>query len=125
MEGGLRRRLAAAVLAAVLVGLTAVAPEPAGAAPPTQASMCRSLGRWGGSAAAPAHVQRMWIDRCVRLNEVQAIGTHNSYHVQASPALFGLLTAFDATLAASIEYTHRPLAEQLDRGIRQFELDVF
>ncbi len=48
------------------------------------------------------------------LEHVQVKGTHNSYHMQ--PAL-----PFDATH----EYTHLPLAEQLEtQGVRAFELDV-
>jgi hypothetical protein len=61
-------------------------------------------------------------DDCVRLNQIQVLGTHNSYHVSPPPALLGIL----GPQARDIEYTHRPLTEQLSRlGIRQFELDVF
>lgn len=49
-----------------------------------------------------------------RLNHLQALGTHNSYHV--SPG--SLVTQWD--------YTHRPLDEQLEsQGVRKFELDLF
>jgi Phosphoinositide phospholipase C, Ca2+-dependent len=62
----------------------------------------------------------------VRLNQVQVLGTHNSYHVQPGPSLFSLLRSFSAALADSLEYTHIPLGRQLaTQGIRQFELDVF
>jgi pimeloyl-ACP methyl ester carboxylesterase len=61
------------------------------------------------------------VDDCVRLNEIQMLGTHNSYHV-AQPA--PMLAALGAR-ARDLEYTHRPLAEQLAMGIRQVELDVF
>ena len=64
--------------------------------------------------------------RCVALNEVQVLGSHNSFHIQARPALFSLLKAFDAALAASLEYTHIPLGPQFTQyGVRQIELDVF
>jgi hypothetical protein len=64
--------------------------------------------------------------RCVALNEVQVLGSHNSFHIQARPALFSLLQAFDAALAASLEYTHIPLGQQFTQyGVRQIELDVF
>jgi hypothetical protein len=50
-----------------------------------------------------------------RINEVQVIGTHNSYHV-----------APHKSVVEALNYTHRPLFEQLDAlGIRQIELDVF
>jgi hypothetical protein len=48
----------------------------------------------------------------LRFDHVQALGTHNSYHV--APAVPIVPWA----------YTHRPLDEQLGIGVRQFELDV-
>jgi len=65
------------------------------------------------------------MDDVVHLNEVQVLGTHNSYHRRLPPALFDLLRRVDARLADSVDYEHRPLDEQLDTGIRQLELDVF
>jgi calcium-dependent phosphoinositide phospholipase C len=61
-------------------------------------------------------------DDCVRLNQIQLLGTHNSYHVAPPPSLLETL----GERARDIEYTHRPLVEQLSAlGIRKFELDVF
>lgn len=65
-------------------------------------------------------------DECLRLNHLQAIGSHNSYHLQPEPDLFVALQSFDSALAASLEYSHSPLATQFtDEGVRQIELDVF
>ena len=65
-------------------------------------------------------------DNCMRLNHVQVLGTHNSYHIEPRPALLALIASIDPLAAASFEYTHRPLDEQLGLlGIRQVELDVF
>src|SRR5690606_34409152 len=62
------------------------------------------------------------IDDCVRMNEIQTIGTHNSYHKAPEPAMMAWL----GDRARNIDYTHRPLTEQLGMlGIRQIELDVF
>lgn len=62
----------------------------------------------------------------VDINHVQVIGTHNSYHLIPEPVLFEGIAALSPELAASIEYTHLPLTDQLATfGIRQFELDVF
>jgi len=68
-----------------------------------------------------------WVaDNCMRLNHVQVLGTHNSYHVEPRPALLQAIASFDPQAAASMEYTHRPFDEQLGLlGIRQVELDVF
>jgi hypothetical protein len=64
-------------------------------------------------------------NQCVALNEIQVLGTHNSYHIQPRPELFSLLVAFDAAFNAW-EYTHPPLDEQFSfQRIRQIELDVF
>lgn len=60
-----------------------------------------------------------------RLNEFQAIGTHNSYHIQPGEVEMGLIRKKSEDEAKSLEYTNRPLGEQLERGIRQFELDLF
>jgi hypothetical protein len=60
------------------------------------------------------------------INEMQVIGSHNSFHIKPQPAAFEAITAVSPELAESIDYSHRPLTEQLEQfGIRQFELDVF
>ena len=70
----------------------------------------------------------------LRLNEMQYIGTHNSYHVAPSPALFEAekaavnIIGADAAALGNIDsllYTHDSLTDQLEQGIRAFELDVF
>lgn len=62
----------------------------------------------------------------VRLNEVQVIGTHNSYHVEASPEEEALRAGMDPAAEKALEYGHPPLAEQLSgENVRQIELDVF
>lgn len=66
------------------------------------------------------------LDDALHLNEFQALGSHNSYHVQPEPDVFAALTAFDPNLASTLEYTHAPLDVQFeDQGVRQIELDVF
>ncbi len=76
-------------------------------------------------AQAARNVARSYADGCVALNQVQVLGTHNSYHVQPRPELFEILTLFDPSFLAW-EYTHLPLADQFEgQGIRQIELDVF
>jgi len=60
-----------------------------------------------------------------RLNQIQVVGTHNSYHIAPHPSLAALIRSQSAALADSIDYSHRPLAEQFERlGIRQVELDL-
>lgn len=52
----------------------------------------------------------------LRMNQLQYIGTHNSYHVREKPIKSGR--------ASEWNYTHAPLDVQLDRGVRSFELDL-
>ena len=62
----------------------------------------------------------------LRFDQIQTLGTHNSYHQRIDDDVFALLEAFDADLGASIDYEHPSLTEQLDElGARQLELDVF
>lgn len=72
-------------------------------------------------------VLRDWVaDDCMRLNYVQVVGTHNSYHVEPRGPLLQFIGALSAEQAAAIEYTHRPIGEQLEGlEIRQVELDVY
>lgn len=66
------------------------------------------------------------VDRCLRLNHVQVLGSHNSYKRFPADELITLLNGYREGWANDISYQHRPLPEQLEAlGIRQFELDVF
>jgi hypothetical protein len=61
-----------------------------------------------------------------RLNEIQVIGTHNSYHLAPTPEIMKLIGLTGKAVADSIDYTHAPLAEQFGSlGIRQIELDIY
>ena len=62
----------------------------------------------------------------VRLNQIQVIGSHNSYHLLAHQSLRMLLATRGPETMKALSYTHPPLPEQLSRlGIRQIELDCF
>jgi Phosphoinositide phospholipase C, Ca2+-dependent len=61
----------------------------------------------------------------VTLNQIQVLASHNSYHVEPEPTLLTALRGVIGAAADGFEYTHRPLAEELDAGVRQVELDVF
>lgn len=54
------------------------------------------------------------LDDTLRLHHVQALGTHNSTHIEP-----------DLVVHPSHAYTHAPLGTQLaDQGVRAFELDL-
>ncbi|MGB8223748.1 MAG: phosphatidylinositol-specific phospholipase C1-like protein [Polyangiales bacterium] len=67
----------------------------------------------------------------LQMNEVQVLGTHNSYHIQPRDELLGVLRQLedggfaDPGTADSLEYSALPLKEQFDHGVRQIELDIF
>src|SRR4051812_8511750 len=62
----------------------------------------------------------------IRLNQVQVIGSHNSYHIAPHPSVMKFIAESGRGRAEGLDYTHRPLAEQFSRlKIRQIELDVF
>ena len=61
----------------------------------------------------------------LRLDQIQVLGSHNSYKLAIEPNLLSLLAARRPEVAASLDYAHPPLAEQLDGGLRKLELDVF
>src|SRR5262249_35076121 len=48
----------------------------------------------------------------LRLNQIQVIGTHNSYHIAPTPATLQLIEAANRKVAPTLDYTHRPLEEQ-------------
>jgi hypothetical protein len=62
----------------------------------------------------------------IRLNQIQVIGTHNSYHLRAHESLRTLLASRNPEAAKELDYSHPSLWDQLTRlGIRQIELDCF
>ena len=62
----------------------------------------------------------------IKLNQLQIIGTHNSYHLAPEPTLLGLIAAASQRAARAIDYSHATLETQLaEYGIRQLELDVY
>ncbi len=60
-----------------------------------------------------------------KINQVQVIGSHNSYKQAIDPALFTMLTRTDSVRFKAIEYSHISLTEQLDLGLRGLEIDVY
>jgi hypothetical protein len=61
----------------------------------------------------------------LRINEIQVIGTHNSYHAGFAPSAETLWKARNPALFNGLDYRHLSLDQQFDAGVRQIELDVF
>lgn len=58
------------------------------------------------------------------MNALQAIGTHNSYKMAIAPNEMAMIRAANPKEADGIDYSHPPLAQQLDDGARQLEIDI-
>jgi hypothetical protein len=68
----------------------------------------------------------------LRINEIQTLGSHNSYKIMTEKCIHNLIklagpfTKGEFTPAQQMEYTHLPLDSQLENyGLRNFELDVY
>jgi len=61
----------------------------------------------------------------LRLNQIQLVGTHNSYKQPIPRPLQSLLSLFQPDLATTLDYSHPPLSVQLNQGMRSLELDVY
>ena len=60
------------------------------------------------------------------INQMQVMGSHNSYHVAPTEEQLVAIAAVDEEGADSLDYGHAPLHEQFtDQGIRQIELDIY
>jgi Phosphoinositide phospholipase C, Ca2+-dependent len=61
----------------------------------------------------------------LKLNQIQVIGTHNSYHAGIAPNESKIWQAKYADAYKGLDYQHQPLPKQFDSGVRQIELDVY
>lgn len=60
----------------------------------------------------------------LRLNQLQYIGSHNSYHAGLAPGEVAIWKRIDPDTLAILDYAHPSLTKQLDDGVRQLELDI-
>ncbi len=74
---------------------------------------CALISFWASAMAGDA----------LRMNQIQVVGTHNSYHVKPPAKLLEAQTEITSE-AAGFGYSHAPLDVQLDRGVRSLEIDV-
>jgi Phosphoinositide phospholipase C, Ca2+-dependent len=81
------------------------------------------------SAADAVHAgegcARAWMDANLHVNDLVAVGTHNSYKQAIDPKLFAFLMQQAPKQAPALDYAHPlSLSEQLDDGARAIEIDV-
>ena len=65
------------------------------------------------------------VDVNVHINQIQVIGSHNSYHAGLTPGVAKLIKAQNPKAFDELDYSHGSLTTQLDHGIRQVELDIY
>jgi len=76
------------------------------------------------ACATRAEMAAGGLDPSLRMNDIQAIGTHNSYKLAIGAAEFAALSQQNPLAARTLDYAHPPLRAQLDAGARVIELDV-
>ncbi|AXJ95686.1 MULTISPECIES: Ca2+-dependent phosphoinositide-specific phospholipase C [unclassified Sphingomonas] len=76
-------------------------------------------------SAAGALAGSMEAPRSLRMNDIQVVGSHNSFKAQIPPAVMTALRARAPQMADALDYYHLPLSRQLDHGVRQLEIDIF
>ncbi len=64
-------------------------------------------------------------DKVVHVNQIQVIGSHNSYHAGFAPSERKYMEMKNPKTLRSLDYHHAPLGEQLSGGVRQVEIDIF
>lgn len=64
-------------------------------------------------------------DAQVHINQIQIIGSHNSYHAGLLPGMRAFLAKERPQDLRGLDYAHQPLEKQFDGGVRQIELDIF
>lgn len=64
-------------------------------------------------------------DQRVHVNQIQVIGSHNSYHAGFPPSARKLMEMKSPEGLHGLDYHHAPLADQLSGGVRQIEIDVY
>lgn len=62
----------------------------------------------------------------LKINEIQVIGSHNSYKKAILPEVYQYLSQKDSmNFLPRIQYEHIPVPQQLDLGLRNLEIDVY
>src|SRR5665213_2556206 len=90
----------------------------------TRISLALALLSMGGSALAQ-QTTAVEQDQRVHVNQIQVIGSHNSYHAGFTPSARKLMATKYPKGLHGLDYQHAPLGDQLSGGVRQIEIDVY
>jgi hypothetical protein len=76
--------------------------------------------------ASTIHYSVQAQDENLKLNQIQVIGSHNSYRQAIETDLYNTIQAKDTSRSLKgLEYTHIGITEQLNKGLRNLEIDVY
>lgn len=78
----------------------------------------------GSAAEAGPGCARAWLDANLRLNQIQSVGTAESYKLRPSSSMLGLIRMGSAEDARELDFAEPPIAAQLNMGGRSLEFDV-
>lgn len=67
---------------------------------------------------------RPWLDANMHINQLQFVGTSESYKLAPSEAMLSLIRMGSRKDAEALDFAEPPLADQLDAGARSLEFDV-
>jgi hypothetical protein len=67
---------------------------------------------------------RPWLDTHMHINQLQYVGTAESYKLAPSEAMLSLIRMGGEKDAEALDFGQAPLAQQLDAGARSLEFDV-
>lgn len=75
--------------------------------------------------AAAQQIAAAQQDHSIHINQIQVIGTHNSYHTGIAPSERKLIEQQNPKAMRALDYAHALLGDQLSGGVRQVEIDVY
>jgi len=71
-----------------------------------------------------SHCSPKWMDANLRLDQLQIVGTAESYKQRPEAALMTLIRMGGKTGAQALDYGQAPLSKQLDNDVRSLQFDV-
>lgn len=74
--------------------------------------------------AGDASCVRLWLDANMRINQLQFVGTAESYKLAPSDAMLSLIRMGGKKDAEALDFSEPPLADQLNAGARSLEFDI-
>lgn len=92
---------------------------------PSQPAQAQDVPVTGAQSCAVAHCRRAWMDANLRLNQVQLVGTAESYKLRPSGGILSLVRMGGGTKdAQALDFAQPPLATQLDHDARSLAFDI-